>query len=144
MKPYALYMKACPGADNPRDYKIGVADLEGNKLRKRLAAYQNAVGPVHEEKYTRVFVGDEKQIKFAEKQFKRVYKDKIGSKEAGFSEWISDITLEELIEFVQELRSDYFTKIHDVPEQFEPCNMATCEDIKDWFEETFLQEKVDK
>lgn len=125
MKPYALYMKACPGVNDPRDWKIGVADLSNNKLRKRLAAYQNAVGPVHEEKYTRVFVGDERQIKTAEKQFKRVFKNKIGSKEAGFSEWISNVTLEELVAFVDELRADYFLKIHNIPSEFEPCNMAT-------------------
>jgi len=133
MKPYALYMKSCPGDTDPRHYKIGVADLTDGKLRKRLATYQNAVGPVHEEKYTRVFVGDEKQVKLAEKEFKREYRDKIGSKEAGFSEWISDVALDELVRFVDELRQDYAIKISNVPSELEPCNMATCEEIEEWF-----------
>ena len=138
MKPYALYIKHCPGIVNPSDWKIGVADMSGDKLRKRLAAYQAAVGPVYEESYKKVFVGDERHIKMAEKQFKRNFKSKIGSKEAGFSEWISDISLDELLQFIETLRSDYFVKIHNVPSQYEPCNMATCEDIKNWFEENYL------
>jgi hypothetical protein len=126
-------MKSCPGVEHPQDWKIGVADLSDGKARKRLAAYQNAVGPVHEEKFTRVFVGDSLQIKHAEKQFKRIFKSKIGSAEAGFSEWISGVSLEELVQFVDELRNDYFVKIHNVPAEFEPLTMPMCEELEQWF-----------
>lgn len=139
--PYALYIKSCPGVSNPSDFKVGIADLINGKLRKRLSSYQNAVGPVYEEKYTRIFVGEQEQIKKAEKHFKIQFADKIKSKEAGFSEWVSDVTLEELVLFVDELRKEYFIKVYNIPEHLEPCNMATCEDVKEWVDDTF---KVDK
>lgn len=132
-------MKACPGVADPTDWKVGIADLSNGKARKRLATYQNAVGPVHEEKFTRVFVGDKLHVKSAEKQFKRVFKKQIGSAEAGFSEWISNITLDELVAFVDVLRNEYYIKIHDVPERFEPLTMPMCEELEEWFEETFLE-----
>ena len=139
--PYALYIKSCPGVLDPIDWKVGIADLINGKLRKRLSSYQNAVGPVHEEKYTRIFVGEKEQIRKAEKHFKIEFGNKIKSKEAGFSEWVSDVTLDELVAFVDELRNEYYVKIYSIPEQLEPCNMATCEDVQNWVDENF---KIDK
>lgn len=133
VKPYLLYIKACPGVFNPKDYKVGIADLFNGKARKRLATYQNAVGPVHEEKFIRVFVGDKLHVKSAERQFKRVYKKNIGSAEAGFSEWISNVTLEELVNFVAVLQTEYFIKIYNVPKEFEPLTMPMCEELEEWF-----------
>lgn len=115
---------------DPQDFKVGIAALE--LARKRLSVYQNAVGPVYEEKFIRVFVGTKDQIKFAEKMFMREFKDRIGSKEGGFSEWISNVTLEELLAFVEELRTDYFSKIVNVPEELEPLTMPMCEDLEEW------------
>ena len=127
---YILYIKTCPGVKDPQDFKVGIAALE--LARKRLSVYQNAVGPVYEEKFIRVFVGTKDQIKFAEKMFMREFKDRIGSKEGGFSEWISNVTLEELLAFVEELRTDYFSKIVNVPEELEPLTMPMCEDLVEW------------
>ena len=127
---YILYIKTCPGVKDPQDFKVGIAALE--LARKRLSVYQNAVGPVYEEKFMRVFVGTKDQIKFAEKMFMREFKDRIDSKEGGFSEWISNVTLEELLAFVEELRTDYFSKIVNVPEELEPLTMPMCEDLVEW------------
>ena len=127
---YILYIKTCPGVKDPQDFKVGIAALE--LARKRLSVYQNAVGPVYEEKFMRVFVGTKDQIKFAEKMFMREFKDRIGSKEGGFSEWISNVTLEELLAFVEELRTDYFSKIVNVPKELEPLTMPMCEDLVEW------------
>ena len=139
IKPYLLYIKACPGVSAPKDWKVGIADLSDGKARKRLATYQNAVGPVHEEKFVRVFVGDKLHIRSAERQFKRVYKKNIGSAEAGFSEWISNVTLEELVNFVAVLQTEYFIKIYNVPEQFEPLTMPMCEELEEWFYENISE-----
>ena len=127
---YILYIKTCPGVKDPQDFKVGIAALE--LARKRLSVYQNAMGPVYEEKFIRVFAGTKDQIKFAEKMFMREFKDRIGSKEGGFSEWISNVTLEELLAFVEELRTDYFSKIVNVPEELEPLTMPMCEDLVEW------------
>lgn len=133
IKDYILYLKKCPGVDDPRHYKVGIAQL--STARSRLATYQNAVGPVYEESFIRVWVGDENQIKLAEKSFKRVFREKIQSAEAGLSEWICDISLQELLDFIVELREEHFLKFVDSPVEFLPLTMPLCEDLQTWYED---------
>jgi hypothetical protein len=132
IKDYILYFKKCPGVRDPKHFKVGIAQLL--TARSRLATYQNAVGPVWEESFMRVWLGDENQIRIAEKQFKRKFKDKISSAEAGLSEWICDITLAELLEFIEELRNDHYLKFIDAPQEFLPLTMPLCEDLAEWYE----------
>jgi hypothetical protein len=89
IKDYLLYFKKCPGVDIPKHFKVGIAQLA--TARSRIATYQNAVGPVWTESFMRVWVGNENQIRLAERAFKRHFKDKILSAEAGLSEWICEI-----------------------------------------------------
>lgn len=133
IKDYLLYFKTCPGVVDPKHFKVGIAQL--STARSRLATYQNAVGPVWEEKFLKVWIGNENQIRLAEKQFKRMFKDNILSAEAGLSEWICDISLEELLSFVEELRDEYYIKFIDAPTQFVPLTMPLCEDLASWYEE---------
>lgn len=133
MKDYILYFKLCPGVDEPYHFKVGIAALK--HARSRLATYQNAVGPVWEEKFIRVWIGNENHIRLAEKSFKRQFKDKISSAEAGLSEWICEITLDELLEFIVELREEHFLKFIDAPAQFIPLTMPLCEDLATWYED---------
>jgi hypothetical protein len=136
IKDYILYFKKCPGVRDPKHFKVGIAQLL--TARSRLATYQNAVGPVWEESFMRVWLGDENQIRIAEKQFKRKFKDKISSAEAGLSEWICDITLAELLEFIEELRNDHYLKFIDAPQEFLPLTMPLCEDLAEWYENNNL------
>jgi hypothetical protein len=133
IKDYILYLKKCPGVQDPRHFKVGIAQL--SRTRTRLATYQNAVGPVWEETFIRVWIGDENQIRLAEKAFKREFKDKISSAEAGLSEWISDVTLKELLSFIDELRTEHFIKFINAPEEFLPLTMPLCEDLEEWYQE---------
>lgn len=138
IRDYILYLKKCPGVTDPRHFKVGIAQL--STARSRLATYQNAVGPVYEESFIRVWVGDENQIRLAEKSFKRVFKEKIQSAEAGLSEWICDVTLQELLDFIVELREEHFLKFVDGPSEFLPLTMPLCEDLQEWYRE-FLVDK---
>jgi len=133
MKDYTLYFKKCPGVTDPRHFKVGIAALL--KTRTRLATYQNAVGPVWEESFIRVWIGDENQIRIAEKQFKRHFKDKIQSAEAGLSEWICEITLDEMLAFIDELRDEHYLKFIDAPVEFLPLTMPLCEKLAEWYEQ---------
>jgi len=133
IKDYILYLKKCPGVQDPRHFKVGIAQL--SRTRTRLATYQNAVGPVWEETFIRVWIGDENQIRLAEKAFKREFKDKISSAEAGLSEWIGDVTIKELLSFIDELRTEHFIKFIDAPEEFLPLTMPLCEDLEEWYQE---------
>ena len=129
---YGLYIKRCPGVTDPKDYKIGVFALA--KARARLATYQNAVGPVYQEQFDYVLLGDENHVKYAEKLLKREYADKISSVEAGLSEWISGITQDELKAFIEEIRGDdYGVKLIDVPKEFLPLTMPLCEYLEEWY-----------
>lgn len=131
MRHYTLYIKACPGVAVPRHFKVGIAALE--HTRTRLATYQNAVGPVWTEQFLRVWIGDENHIREAEKKFKRVFKDRISSAEAGLSEWICDIDITELELFAQELQTDYFIRMTPAPAEFLPLTMPLCEDLEEWY-----------
>lgn len=133
IKDYILYLKKCPGVQDPRHFKVGIAQL--SRTRTRLATYQNAVGPVWEETFIQVWIGDENQIRLAEKAFKREFKDKISSAEAGLSEWIGDVTIKELLSFIDELRTEHFIKFIDAPEEFLPLTMPLCEDLEEWYQE---------
>ena len=123
-------MKTCPGVETPRHFKIGIAALK--TVRSRLASYQNAVGPVWEEKFIRVWVGVENHIRLAEKAFKREFKSNISSAEAGLSEWICNVDLNSLLEYIVVLQEEHFLKFQSVPDWFQPLTMALCEDLQAW------------
>ncbi len=132
IKDYILYLKKCPGIQTPKHFKVGISQL--SRIRKRLSAYQNAVGPVWEESFLKVWIGDENQIRLAESYFKkREFKDKIASAEAGLSEWICEVELTTLINYVNELRNKYFLKFIDCPNKFLPLTMPLCEELEEWY-----------
>jgi hypothetical protein len=137
IKLYVLYFKTCPGVEDPRHFKVGIAGLK--TVRSRLASYQNAVGPVWEERFIRIWVGAENHIRMAERAFKRSFRDQITSSEAGLSEWICDVKLETLLDFINELRSEHYLKFNDVPECFEPLTMPLCEDLQAWVESEYKE-----
>ena len=136
MRPYTLYLRKCPGVKKPRDFKIGIAALD--KVRTRLAAYQQAVGPVYTEEFVCLWIGEDIDVKEAEKKIKQHFKHKIASAEAGLSEWISDIDRQEILDFIEELKTEYFIKLEEAPQEFVPLTMNNCEDFLEWFEENQL------
>lgn len=138
IKDYILYLKACPGVSNPRHFKIGITQLMS--VRSRLATYQNCVGPVWTESFIRVWIGDEDHIRLAETSFKKIFKDKILSAEAGLSEWLCEISIDELLAFVEELREGYYLKFIDAPKEFVPLTMPLCEDLIQWYLENNPEE----
>lgn len=133
MRPYTLYLRKCPGVKTPRDFKIGIAALD--KVRTRLAAYQQAVGPVYTEEFICLWIGEDIDVKEAEKKIKQHFKHKIASAEAGLSEWISGINKQEILDFVEELKTEHFIKLEEAPREFVPLTMNNCEDFLEWFEE---------
>lgn len=134
---YILYIKTCPGVKNPQDFKVGKAKLAHS--RTRLKTYQNAVGPVHTEQFIKIWVGTTAIINWAEKIIHRDFSDRIGSKEGGFSEWISNVTFDELLTYIRELQQEYPNKIHDVPAELEPLTMPLCEDLTDWVDQIWVE-----
>ena len=136
MRPYGLYLRKCPGVKKPRDFKIGIAALD--KIRTRLAAYQQAVGPVYTEEFVCLWLGEDIDVKEAEKKIKQQFKHKIASAEAGLSECISDIDQQEILDFVEELKNEHFIKLEEAPAEFVPLTMNNCEDFLEWFEESQL------
>lgn len=131
MRNYILYIKKCPGITDPKNFKIGIAALD--HARARLATYQNTVGPEWEEEFLYVWLGKSVNVREAEKKFKRTYKDKISSDEAGLSEWICDIELIELLNYAQELIDEHFIKLVVPPQEFLPLTMPLCEDLANWY-----------
>jgi hypothetical protein len=87
-------------------------------------------------------VGEDIDVKTAEKQFKSHFADRIASAEAGLSEWICDAKIEELLEFVQELKTEYFIKLHDVPGEFQPLTMPMVEALQHWHSELLNNQQL--
>ena len=127
---YLLYIKKCPGITDPNDFKIGIAGLDN--ARSRLASYQNTVGPVYQEQFDRVFLGQRVHVKEAESQIKYHFRDRIWSSEAGFSEWLCNTSQEEILNFIKELQTEYFIRIQECPQQFLPLTMDGCADLANW------------
>lgn len=133
---YILYIKGCPGVKIHNDFKIGICNLSLSRLR--LATYQNCVGPVWEEQFLKVYLGDENHIRKAEATFKQRFKNQIKSHEAGYSEWISGIKLDELLDFINVLRDTekgYSIKFIDAPDDFVPLTMPLCEGLALWYKD---------
>jgi hypothetical protein len=133
MRPYVLYLRQCPGVVTPKDFKIGVAALD--KVRTRLASYQNAVGPVYVEQFTHIWIGEDIDVKEAEKKIKLEFRKNIDSNEAGLSEWICNINKQDILDFISILGSEYFIKLYNVEAEFQPLTMGNCLDFQQWFEE---------
>mgnify|MGYP003347322364 CR=1 FL=1 len=71
-------------------------------------------------------------VKEAEKKIKLYFKNKISSAEAGLSEWISDINVNEILAFIEELKNEHFIKLEEAPAEFLPLTMNNCEDFLEW------------
>jgi len=98
------------------------------------------VGPVYTEEFMHIWLGEDIDVKEAEKKIKLNFKSRISSAEAGLSEWICDINKQEILDFIDELRTDYFIKLQDGPVELQPLTMNNCEDLQDWYDENFITE----
>lgn len=137
MRYYILYLRKCPGVKTPRHFKIGIAALD--KVRTRIASYQNAVGPVYLEEFMHFWIGEDIDVKEAEKKVKLNFKSKISSAEAGLSEWICEIDKQEILDYIEELKTEHFIKLEDSPVEFPSLTMNNCQDFNEWFA---LQEDI--
>ena len=127
---YMLYIKPPTHVENPTDFKVGICAT--NLTRNRLKSYQNAIGPTGLESFVNVWVGDKIDITEAETEIHKKFDDRIDSQEGGFKEWISNITIQELTDFVEELKNDYFLKLHDVPKELQPIHMHNVHIFDEW------------
>ena len=132
MEYYILYLKKCPGIQDPRHFNIGKAKLE--TVRSRIASYQNAVGPVYLEEFMHFWIGEDIDVEDAEEEIKQHFKAKISSAEAGLSEWICDIDKQEILNFIEELKTEHFYPLREGPAEFTPLSMNNCQDFSEWFE----------
>lgn len=89
---YMFYIKGNPMGSA---LKIGISAIK--HAESRLGTYQNSFGPDYEERFERVWVGPEEDVRELERLLKIKHRDKIKSTRRGRSEWIQGMTLEELI-----------------------------------------------
>ena len=82
------------------------------------------------------WIGEDVDVKEAEKKVKLNFKSKISSAEAGLSEWICEIDKQEILDYIEELKTEHFIKLEDSPVEFTPLSMNNCQDFSEWFEST--------
>lgn len=124
---YIFYLRN-PGFGN--SWKCGISSI--SNAWSRLGTYQNAFGPEYKENWKHIFIGESRQIKMLERKFKQRYSDKISGGDAGYSEWITDITEEELLGAVKFFRDECFIKFYDVPDELLPFTSDYVDELKEY------------
>lgn len=94
---YSFYIKKSPLENNT--FKIGISVIQ--HLDSRLGTYQNSFGPSYKERFERLWVGPEQDIRELERLLKIQLRSKIAGNKRGFTEWVTDITLNKLCDIVQ-------------------------------------------
>ena len=89
---YIFYIKGNPMGSS---LKIGISAIK--HADSRLGTYQNSFGPDYEDRFERVWVGPEADVRELERLLKIKYRNKIAGNKRGYTEWIKEITLEDLI-----------------------------------------------
>lgn len=89
---YIFYIKGNPmGAS----LKIGISAIK--HVDSRLGTYQNSFGPDYEDRFERVWVGPEADVRELERLLKIKYRNKIAGNKRGYTEWIQNVTFEDLV-----------------------------------------------
>jgi hypothetical protein len=78
--------------------KIGIA----KNLDSRNGDYQQAVGPDYPFQFEATWAGDEKEIRWLEREVLKHFKVKRCAEIRSLSEWIKDTRSQEVIQFVEE------------------------------------------
>lgn len=121
---------------NPLDtphWKGGVSQLKN--AYSRMGTYQNAFGPAYKETWKHIWIGAPRQIDKLEELFHQYWDKQIEDIDAGNSEWVSNVTEQEVIDSVERIREEYFLKVNDVPDEFKPFTMDKIEALKTWCEQ---------
>jgi len=111
-----LYLMSPP--DDGKDVKIGITTL--NTAEARLGTYQNALGPRFLCKWWRCWVGQGGEIARLERELKKHYRHNILNEGSGYTEWVSDLTWQDVVPTVEEMIDGHRFKVSPVPDLFLP------------------------
>lgn len=89
---YGFYIKASPMGKDA--FKIGIFAIK--HAGSRLGTYQNSFGPTYEDRFEKVWVGPEQDVRELERLLKIKFRKNIAGKTRGYTEWVSNIKFEEL------------------------------------------------
>jgi hypothetical protein len=99
---YNLYtfetLKPIQEATGKCSSKIGIA----KSLDSRNGDYQQAIGPDYPFQFEATWTGDEKEIRWLEREVLKRFKVKRCAEIRSLSEWIKDTKAEEVVQFVEE------------------------------------------
>lgn len=94
---YAFYIKKSPLSD--RNFKIGITAIR--HIASRLGSYQNSFGPTYQERFEMIWIGPEEHIRELERLLKINYRSRIAGTSRGFTEWVTDISYDDLVTDIQ-------------------------------------------
>lgn len=95
---YVFYIKKSPLGNT--DFKIGITAIR--HIASRLGSYQNAFGPTYQERFELIWVGPEEDIRELERLLKIKYRDKIAGISRGYTEWVTNVTYDDLVADIQQ------------------------------------------
>lgn len=96
---YILYVKGTPLSESC--YKIGISAVKN--IYARLGTYQNAFGPSYQERFDRIWAGPEQDIRELERLLKGHFKYKMAGRSRGYTEWVNNISFEEVVQEIETL-----------------------------------------
>ena len=122
-----LYLMAPP--DGGVDVKVGITTL--SKAEVRLGTYQNALGPRFLCKWPRCWVGPGPEIERLERALKRHYKSHILYEGRGYTEWVCDLTWQDVWPVVDDTIAGHRFKVEAVPDQHLPLSQNNLDAYRD-------------
>jgi hypothetical protein len=125
---YIFYLRNPLESDH---WKCGISSLRN--APSRIGTYQNAFGPSITENWKYIWLGTRRHVVKLESEFKVRYDDNIENINAGHSEWISNISEQQLLDSVEDFRDNWFIKVTDVPEEFKPFTIDKLDDVIKWY-----------
>jgi len=96
---YGFYIKCSP--IDRSAYKIGIFAMKHADVR--IGGYQNSFGPTYKERFEHIWVGTQADIRELERLLKIKFRNKIAGNMRGYTEWVQDITYEELVNEINTL-----------------------------------------
>ncbi len=93
---YIFYIKGNPMGPS---LKIGISAIK--HVNSRIGTYQNSFGPDYEDRFVAVWVGPEADVRELERLLKIKHRENIAGNKRGYTEWIKNITLSDLVSDVE-------------------------------------------
>lgn len=114
-----------------KDVKVGKT---GNPVA-RLGVYQNSYSRnSHIAEFNQVWFGNNNAVNFLETAIKNKHRWEIEADGRGFSEWVNNVSVEEITDSINTVITEGRFKVYKLPAQYLPLNINNLNDVLEYIE----------